>query len=226
VQRRAFTRGEQVAGTTHLFTRDDLGTVHDVTDSNATLLARYAFDPWGRRTLVAGADVTRVGFTGDRWQAAESLWLTKYRALDSDTGRWLSEDPLGFAGSNNFYGFAENSPVRYIDPNGLTVWVCVRDVHGLLGHVGNHTYFWDDRNNKCCGALSRTNCSEGGPTKDRCRPIKGNDGSEDLIMGCCKSIYTDRGYRVYINDCITTVDGCLKNLGFKNPNPTNRIGPK
>jgi RHS repeat-associated protein len=228
VTRRAFAGGEQIGGARY-FATDHLGSVSEVSDGSATLLGRYAFDPWGRRTLVAGTDITRVGFTGHRWQAAESVWLTKYRALDSESGRWLSEDPIGFTGSDNFYEYAEDSPVRYRDPNGLTVWVCVRDMHGaygLAGLVANHTYLWDDRNNKCCGAMSRTNCSEGGPTKDRCRPVKGSGGNENLIMGCCKSIYSDENYVPYVNDCVTTVDGCLKKLGFANPNPTTRVGPK
>ena len=117
--------------------------------------------------------------------------------------RWISADPIGFEGGLNFYEYAANSPARYIDKNGLTIWVCVRDVKGALGCIANHTYFWDDRNNSCCGALSRPQRSEGGPTKDRCRPVEGTNGSEATIMFCCNSIYTDMKYRPHTNDCFT-----------------------
>jgi RHS repeat-associated protein len=226
VTRRAFKRGEQFAGTTRIFGADHLGSVTEVTNDSGALLARYSFDPWGRRTLVTGTDVTTVGHIGYRWQAAGNLSLALYRAFDPDLARWISADPIGFEGGLNFYEYAENSPERYIDRNGLTIWVCVRDMKGALGYIANHTYFWDDRNSSCCGALSRAQCSEGGPTKDRCKPVEGSSGSEGPIMSCCRNIYTDKSYRPYINDCFTTVDGCLSNLGFKNPNPSSRMGPK
>ena len=41
------------------------------------------------------------------------------RYYNPSTGRWLSEDPIGFdGGDNNFYRYVENNPVRYIDPEG------------------------------------------------------------------------------------------------------------
>ena len=168
VTRRAFARGEQI-GDTRYFATDHLGSVSEVSDASAAVLGRYAFDPWGRRTLVSGSDITRVGFTGHRWQATESVWLTKYRALDSESGRWLSEDPIGFAGSDNFYEYADDSPVRYRDPNGLTVWVCVRDLHGLLRPVANHTYFWDDREQQMLRWL-RSRIHGGGHKSSICGP--------------------------------------------------------
>jgi RHS repeat-associated protein len=226
VTRRAFKRGEQIGGTASLFATDHLGSVTEVTNGSGLLLGRYSLDPWGRRALVEGTDATTVGHIGYRWLAAANLSLALYRAYDHDLARWISGDPIGIEGGLNFYEYADNSPARYIDRNGLTIWVCVRDVKGALGYIANHTYFWDDRNNSCCGALSRRQCSEGGPTKDRCKPVEGSSGSEATIMFCCNSIYTDKKYRPYTNDCFTTVDGCLSKLGFKNPNPSTRIGPK
>lgn len=63
VVRRAFGNGEEIGGANHCFTDDHLGSVTEVTDSSATMLARYAFDPFGRRSVVAGTDSTTVGFT-------------------------------------------------------------------------------------------------------------------------------------------------------------------
>jgi len=44
-----------------------------------------------------------------------------YRAryYDPAAGRFLSEDPVRFAASVNFYSYVKNSPVVRIDPNGL-----------------------------------------------------------------------------------------------------------
>jgi RHS repeat-associated protein len=119
VTRRVFQSGEQVAAAGTFFTRDHLASVLEATDGSSALLARYAFDPTGRRILVSGTDVTRVGFTGDRRQDAGGLWFTLHRALDSDAGRWVSEDPLGLRGGTDLFEYAWNNPIHFVDPIGL-----------------------------------------------------------------------------------------------------------
>jgi RHS repeat-associated protein len=122
VTRRPFTRGEQVGGASQFFDADHLGCVAAVTNSSATLVARYAFDPCGRRTLEAGSDVTTVGYTGHRMHAASGLELTMFRGYDPALARWLSEDPASHVGGLNLYGYVANNPIRKVDPFGLAPW--------------------------------------------------------------------------------------------------------
>ena len=119
VTRRAFIRGEEVAGTAQFLAADHLGSVTAVTDTTNTAVARYAFDAWGRRSLVAGVDATTVGYTGHRNDAAGNLSLTLYRAYDADLGRWLSEDPIGMPDGPNMYAYVENRVAIWNDPLGL-----------------------------------------------------------------------------------------------------------
>jgi RHS repeat-associated protein len=119
VTRRIFAGGEQVAGTTRFFAGDHLSSVTDVTDDTGTLLGRYGFDAWGRRTLLAGIDVTSVGFTGHQWHATGGLSLTWYRGYDAELGRWLSPDPLGTVDGLNVYLYVQNNGMNRIDPLGL-----------------------------------------------------------------------------------------------------------
>jgi RHS repeat-associated protein len=119
VTRRAFGQGEQIAGTPQFFARDHIGSVREVADATGTLLARYEFDPWGRRTITAGTDVTPVGFTGHRTHTASGLSLALYRTYDAAMGRWASEDPLGFADGPNLYAYAADSPISNLDRLGL-----------------------------------------------------------------------------------------------------------
>jgi len=42
--------------------------------------------------------------------------------LDPKLGRFISEDPIGFEGGANFYGYVKNNPASYTDPTGLQVF--------------------------------------------------------------------------------------------------------
>jgi RHS repeat-associated protein len=127
VMRQAFGLGEQVAGSARLFAADHLGSVAEVADASATLLSRYAYDPWGRRTLTVGTDVTSVGYARYRWHSSGSVSLTLHRAYDAESARWLAPDPLhevravrGLSlPSGTLYTYVSNRPLMQIDPSGL-----------------------------------------------------------------------------------------------------------
>jgi len=69
--RRAFGVGEQVAGSARFFAADHLGSVTEVADASATLLGRYAFDRWGRRTSVVSAWEVAITVAGGKLRLAE-----------------------------------------------------------------------------------------------------------------------------------------------------------
>jgi RHS repeat-associated protein len=47
------------------------------------------------------------------------LYYMKARYYDPSVGRFISQDPLGFAGGDvNLYGYVRNDPVNLVDPNG------------------------------------------------------------------------------------------------------------
>jgi RHS repeat-associated protein len=143
VTKRALGLGEQTSGGARFFGTDHLGSLEALTDGSSVVVARYSYDPWGRRTLTAGNDLTAVGFTGHQFQSSGSLWLAPYRAYDSDLGRWVSLDPSGYLDGPNRYQYALGNPVNSIDPLGLLVEMyCVAigqgagGVRGLIGGLG------------------------------------------------------------------------------------------
>jgi RHS repeat-associated protein len=234
VNRRSFPQGEEVGGVSRFWATDHLASVTDATDGTSVVLARYAFDPWGRRTVTAGTDVSTVGYTGHRWHAPSSLSLTLFRGYDSDVGRWASQDPMGLNGGLNLFAYAEANPVRFTDPLGLAIWICNRYAWRgsfVEGYGGNHSYFWDDRNGKCCARGSTSSCSERGPGKDSCRKIPGSEGFEDDLMNCCKSTADGGLWFPEFNDCHNALDNCVQKVGRKrtpmtNPGaPGGRFGP-
>jgi RHS repeat-associated protein len=128
VLNRRFNYGEQITGAARFVTADHLGNRTEVTDSSGAIVARYSFGPWGKRTLEQGTDVIEVGYTGHESLQIGSLWLTLYRAYDMESSRWLSEDPIGFAGGFNLYAYVLNGPINWSDPLGLKVQRCCRQV--------------------------------------------------------------------------------------------------
>ena len=60
---------------------------------------------------------------GGQWgyQTQGSLILCTYRYYDPANGRWLTRDPMGYAGGVNLYGYVGNDPGNRWDPTGYNV---------------------------------------------------------------------------------------------------------
>jgi RHS repeat-associated protein len=57
-------------------------------------------------------------FTGREWDTETGLYSYRARYYDPRVGRFLSEDPVRFAGGINLYAYVENNPVNRTDPKG------------------------------------------------------------------------------------------------------------
>jgi RHS repeat-associated protein len=67
----------------------------------------------------AGATSIAFAFTGRLFDATTGLQNNLHRWYDPTVGRWLSEDPIGFAGGDaNLYRYVGNSPSWISDPSG------------------------------------------------------------------------------------------------------------
>jgi RHS repeat-associated protein len=122
VTKRFYARGEQISGTNYFYTRDHLGSIREMTTgTSGTILARYDYDPYGRPTQIQGTLTSDFQYAGYYEHLASGLNLTKYRAYDPITSRWLSRDPLTNAEMRqgpNLYEYCSNDPVKNVDPLG------------------------------------------------------------------------------------------------------------
>ena len=113
-------------GIDRLFLGDHLGSTRYLTDAaGGTTTLGQRFDAFGNRSALAGSDppdVTRHGYAGAwGYETEEGLGLQYLyqRYYDPAVGRFLSRDPIGWAGGLNLYGYCENDPVGLVDPSGL-----------------------------------------------------------------------------------------------------------
>jgi len=103
-------------------------------DQNGNILETFAYEPFG--LTAANGSAFPFQFAG-RIPIAGSVYSYRARYYDTALGRFLSEDPLGFADFDaNLY--AVRDPVNFTDPLGLTPSACqpvakvvqIKSVHG------------------------------------------------------------------------------------------------
>jgi len=134
VTNRFYPQGEQISGTNYYFTRDHLGSVSELTDSSGVVHSSYSYDPYGNTEVGVTEDgptpvIADFMYAGYYEHGTSGLYLTQYRAYDTNTARWLSRDPAGemersdgrggTVGGLNLYDYVDNSPVDWVDLLGL-----------------------------------------------------------------------------------------------------------
>ena len=113
-----------IDGATYYPLTDIQGTVWGYVDSQNNVVARWQYDAWGNvvdeeiAPNVAALASIRYRFQCREWSAATGLINFRMRWYDSETGRWLSKDPIGLSGGLNLYAFCGSSPTSRVDPLG------------------------------------------------------------------------------------------------------------
>ncbi|MEU0381008.1 RHS repeat-associated core domain-containing protein [Streptomyces cyaneofuscatus] len=102
---------------TQVYLTDALGSVLGLADPDGTIATKYTYDPNGQPTTSGAASSNPYTFTG---RESDGTGLLYYRAryYDPQTGRFISQDPIGQAGGINLYQYALSSPTTYTDPTG------------------------------------------------------------------------------------------------------------
>ena len=102
-----------------VFHADGLGSIAALTDENGAPIQSTTYAAFGGIRARNGSDLNRVTYTA-REAFGDSLGFYYYRnrILDPNTGRFTSEDPLGFIDGPNRYEYVFNNPVIYYDPHG------------------------------------------------------------------------------------------------------------
>jgi RHS repeat-associated protein len=111
----------RVSSVSVLCTFDSEGSVAQRTDPGANVISDHLFAAHGR-SLNSGLSEpfgykAQLGYYTDN---ETGLQLLTHRYYDPQTGRFLTRDPIGYAGGVNLYSYGGNNPVSRADPSGLT----------------------------------------------------------------------------------------------------------
>jgi RHS repeat-associated protein len=121
---------------------DHQGSVRDlarVTSGTASVVNHIVYDAFGETVSETDAAIAHLyGYTGKELDKETGLQYNRARYLDLVLARWISQDPIGFAGGDaNLYRYVGNSPTNATDPSGL---VTSQDPPFQRGWGG---FFWD-----------------------------------------------------------------------------------
>ena len=97
---------------------DERSNVAHRVNSSGSVLSSDVYDAYGKPYTIT-SDVYGFGAQRAITQIQTGLLLLTHRFYDPNTGRFLSRDPIGYAGGVNLYGYTGNNPVNETDPDGL-----------------------------------------------------------------------------------------------------------
>jgi RHS repeat-associated protein len=106
--------------TDHLNTVRDLAT-YDASTDTTTIVNHLTYDAFGNIAAQTDPSLgTLFHFTARPFDRDTGLQNNLNRWYDPSTGRWISEDPIGFeAGDGNLLRYVRCGPVSAVDPFGL-----------------------------------------------------------------------------------------------------------
>jgi RHS repeat-associated protein len=104
---------------TSYYHADGLGSVTSLSNAAGALAQTYTYDSFGKVTASSGSVMNPLQYTAREFDTETNLQFSRARYYDSNAGRFVSEDPVRFNGSANFYRYTDNNPVSFSDPLGL-----------------------------------------------------------------------------------------------------------
>jgi len=109
------------SGQAYYYHYDGIGSTVGMSDSLGNMVNKYTYDDFGKVLNKEETVPNPFKYVGQYGVMDEGNGLLYMRAryYDMEIGRFISKDPIGFAGGLNLYSYVGNNPIRYIDPLGL-----------------------------------------------------------------------------------------------------------
>ncbi len=157
-------------GSNYFYLKDALGSVASLTDATEASVNNYEYDSFGKVVNRTENVTNPYGYTGKRLDRESGLMYYRARYYDPSIGRFASEDLIRFYDNVNYYNYANNNPMRYVDPDGrLAVVPIVIVLLGVLEVVWGTTcmnyaiersrqYFHTDKQQHCYASCFFNRC--------------------------------------------------------------------
>ena len=107
----------------------------------------YSYDSFGNIPQT-GSISQPYAFTSREYDSETGMYFYRARYYDSKVGRFVTKDPIGFAGGDeNLYAYVGNNPVIWIDPSGK-VWFFPSGAKPVFGVNNGPADAWDTAGSK------------------------------------------------------------------------------
>ncbi len=135
------------------------GTKHYVIQSDGQVAWQWAYSAFGEekpttaKTRFANTDLNQsfgtsnvpavtfnLRYPGQYYDQESNLHYNYHRSYSATVGRYTQADPIGLDGGWNRFGYAEQNPIRNVDPSGLIPDILEPIPGGLPGQYQTTTY--------------------------------------------------------------------------------------
>ncbi len=100
-----------------------------VNSSTGEIAQEVTYDEFGKILSDTQPEFTPFGFAGCLYENETELCRFGARDYDASIGRWLSKDPILFAGGDtNLYGYVLQDPINMMDPDGKNALLLIGPV--------------------------------------------------------------------------------------------------
>jgi len=118
---------------------DGNGNITALMEGNENIVARYLYNPYGKLLGQWGPMANANTMQFSSMPQRRGIALFPFRGYEPNFQRFLNQDPVGVSGGINFYRYAFNSPLNFMDPLGLNALGAIAgsDLGGTIGsYVG------------------------------------------------------------------------------------------
>jgi len=109
-----------MGGSTYYLAYDQVGSLRLVVDESGAIVKQIDYDTFGNILVDSNPSFTiPFGFAGGLHDRDTGLVRFGHRDYIPEIGKWTAKDPILFAGGDtNLYGYVQNDPVNFVDPEG------------------------------------------------------------------------------------------------------------
>jgi RHS repeat-associated protein len=118
----------------YYFYTDQIGTPLELTNSQGEVVWQVTYCSWG---IIEHVHIEKIQqslrFQGQYSDSETALHYNTFRYYDPESGRFVTQDPIGLGGGFNLYQYAAN-PLGWLDPTGLATYNTMPGISGFQKH--------------------------------------------------------------------------------------------